>query len=465
MTDPWAFQADGVAHLRSHPRDFLGDEPGLGKSRQLLLASEGDTLVIAPAMVLDGGTWTDEAEKWADRPIWTAPYSGLNTRERTGKGTGSRPTLNVQPAFDRAWGTLILDECHYVKNKKTSWTFAVRKIAKKAERLYLATGTPIPNWPHELFVPLQLLYPEEASPGKRFGAYWRWAEEWFRVLPNQFRPFEKDILGLRRCGSACNNRPPWDPCDHYHEFVAANLGDRFIRRLRDDVLKDLPPLTQQTIKVPMTAKQTAEYRRMAKNYMIMVDEQERVAWSAGSRQVMLDLITTGLGLLSESPTSVESGKFKRLELDLSSRSRPTLVVAHYQSSVETAAQVARTTGATAAVIHGGTSKAERLKRVRAFQTGQLDVLCGSLETISEGLTLTAADMVIFVEKSFKPSRNEQALRRIHRIGQTRPCTALDYVSVTPKGGRTVDGNKRELLARKNDLQMRTMTAAMFAGML
>jgi SNF2 family DNA or RNA helicase len=89
--------------------------------------------------------------------------------------------------------------------------------------------------------------------------------------------------------------------------------------------------------------------------------------------------------------------------------------------------------------------------VTDFQAGKLDVLVGSLETISEGLTLTAADLVIYVEHSWKPSRNEQALRRIHRLGQTRPVTALDYV--TPG---TVDEGKRELLATKTDRQMRTL---------
>lgn len=92
--------------------------------------------------------------------------------------------------------------------------------------------------------------------------------------------------------------------------------------------------------------------------------------------------------------------------------------------------------------------------------GKLDVLVGSLETVSEGLTLTQADMAIFVEKSYKPSRNEQAMRRVHRIGQTRPVSVLDYV--TPK---SVDANKRALLAEKTDQQMRALTAAQFTALL
>jgi DNA repair protein RAD16 len=95
--------------------------------------------------------------------------------------------------------------------------------------------------------------------------------------------------------------------------------------------------------------------------------------------------------------------------------------------------------------------------VERFKAGKLDVLVGSLETIAEGLTLTAADMVIFLETSFKPSRNQQALRRIHRIGQERPCSALDYI--TPG---TVDEGKRELLKAKTDHQIRTLSVAQMA---
>jgi SNF2 family DNA or RNA helicase len=126
--------------------------------------------------------------------------------------------------------------------------------------------------------------------------------------------------------------------------------------------------------------------------------------------------------------------------------------------VEAARDVALGLGWSAEVIHGGTSRAERGRIIEQFKAGKLDVLCGSLETIAEGLTLTAADMVIFLETSFKPSRNQQAMRRIHRLGQEYPCTALDYI--TPD---TVDEGKRELLKAKTDQQIRVLTAAQMAA--
>lgn len=470
------YQVEGARFLRDRGRAFLGDEAGLGKSRQLLEAASGTTLIVAPAMVLDGGNWDDQVSEWApdDLEVYQRPYSGMNARMKTGrKGKNGQDIYGVSTALHPSVKdlgrieTLILDEAHYVKGRGTSWTGAAQAIARQADQVFLATGTPIPNWPHELFVPLQLLFPEEARRGGRFGSYWRWVGEWFWTAPSPFRAHETDILGMRRCASKCADRPPTDPCDHYREFVAANLGDRFLQRWRDEVLTDLPPLTQVKIECPMTPRQYTEYRSMRDEFVAeSANGTEVVAWSSGAKNVLLDRMTTGLGVLDGGlPSSAESGKLKRLEFDLSSRSRPTLVVAHYRATVEASAQVARSFGLRVETIHGGTSKTERLARVRAFQSGALDCLCGSLETIAEGLTLTAADMTIFVEKSYKPSRNEQAIRRIHRLGQQRPCTVLDYVAVTPRGGKTLDVTKRELLTKKTDVQMRVLTAAQFATLL
>ena len=453
------YQAGGVEFLRSRPRSFLGDEPGLGKSRQLIEASQGDTLVVAPAMVLDGGTWDEEIERWADDPsrFTTVSYSGTTLREKVGRG--HRPSKTLIPQVDRHWDTLILDEAHYVKNGRATRTEAVVKIARKSDRVMLASGTPIPNWPQELFTLLQILHPKEAKPGQRYGSRWRWIEQWFDTRPNHYNPRATDVVGLAGCTEICGERPATDPCEHYMAFAAENLDGVFLQRLRDEVLTDLPPLTEQTIEVRMTPEQGKIYRQIKTKFAAMVDDDPVVAWSSAAKHVMLDRATTGIGVMMDEPTAKHSGKLDRLRFDLEQRDRPTLVVAHYQASVEAAAAVARETGRRAVTVHGGISRSVRGKAVQDFKDGKVDVLVGSLETIAEGLTLTQADMVIFLEQSYKPSRNQQALRRIHRLGQTRPCVALNYVCVTERGNPTIDGGKRTLLQTKTDLQMRTLTAA------
>lgn len=445
---------------------------------QLLTASEGRTLVVAPAMIHDGQTWEKDIAKLGldSARFVMAPYTSLCDREtvpgalmyatdpETGhavpvldkdgshkrKRSTSKVVLRPRPEFSGPWDTVIADEAHYLKGRKTTWTRVLQTVAKRAERLYLATGTPISNFAPELFPLLQLLYPEKTRGGGELGSYWRWVETWFQVNTSFFDPHAREIGDLLHCSKACLERPAWDPCDHYREFFAANMGEKYMQRLRDDVLTDLPPLEVKQVETPMTKRQGIEYRKMKKECLAeSVDGDTLIAWSKSAAHIKLDQMATGLGIPTGS--GEESGKLERLRFDLENRSRPTLVTAHYRATVDACVAVAKDLGLRTAQIDGGTSKPERLRAVEAFQAGGLDVLVGSLETISEGLTLTAADMVIYVEHSWKPSRNQQALRRIHRIGQERPCTALDYV--TPG---TVDANKRELLATKADRQIRTL---------
>jgi len=456
------YQKTGLDFLRANPRAFLADEMGLGKSAQMILASEGKTLIVAPAMVLDGGTWRDEIEKWCPEraeDITCVPYTSLVQRE------GRKITRNARPEYRGPWDTVILDEAHYLKGRKTSWTIALRPILKRAGRVIYATGTPVPNWAQEIFEVAQGLWPERAKPGGELGSYWRWADRWFDTEPDIVYRAGKQLEvprvgGLLACDWTCEERDPLDPCDHFKDFFAANLGERFLQRLRDDVLTDLPPLTIETVYTPMTANQRRMYREVKKDFVAELgDGRLKVAWNSGAKNVLLDKIATGASILDPSEDAMKgSGKLQRLAYDLADRTRPTLVVAHFQTSVEAAARVAEGLGMSCGVIHGGTSRPDRRRIVETFKAGQLDVLCGSLETIAEGLQLTAADLVIFLETSFKPSRNQQAMRRIHRLGQERPCTALDYI--TPD---SIDEGKRELLKAKTDQQIRIMTAAQMAA--
>lgn len=462
-------QISGVEWAKSLSHGgLLGDEPGLGKSRVAIDTYDGlRTLIVAPSMVIAGGTWDEELEKWAKYPdrFEVVPYTRLNDRTASNSvnfGSKKYPKFRIRPEYDERYDALIIDEAHYVKGRGTSWTWAVEQLGKRADSVMMLTGTPMPNWAHELYMLLRIINPAEAKIGKTYGSYWRWVEQWFKIEISRHREHERMIGGLVACGTRldCQTRLPNDPCEHWLEFARENLGTDYLRRLRDDVLKDLPPLTEQEVLTPMDDSQKRMYRELKSDYLTNTPNgEEVVAWSNGSRNVLLDRITTS-GWFMDMDGEPRGGKLERLRFDLSNRSAPTLVLAHYQQTVDACAVVAASVGARVGTVRGGTTRESKARTIAAFKAGGLDVLVGSLETLAEGLTLTVADMAIFVEKSFKPSRNEQAKRRIHRMGQTRPVTVLDYV--TPA---SVDSNKRHLLALKTDQQMRVLTAADFARLL
>ncbi len=460
-------QAQAVEWIRTKRRGLLGDPPGLGKTRVAVEAFDGArVLVIAPSLVIAGGTWSDELEKWANHPegFTVAPYSMLNARKPTGKGNGTAPVRALREEFRGHWDAVVVDEAHYTKGRKTSWTWAVQQLAKNSDYMLEMTGTPVPNWAHEIFTILQAVFPERAKPGKDLGSYWRWVEDWFQILPNYQARSEhaKTIGGLKLCTPICATRPSWDPCEHYRQFMDFNLEDRFLRRRREDCL-DLPPVTNQIVHTPMDREQRRIYKELREDFMADIDGQEYVTWTTGSRSVALDRVTASQWLLQDPetrPAVPRGGKFEQLRFDLESRERPTVVFAHYRDTVEACAAVARDLGARVGFVHGGVPRALAGETVRKFKRGELDVLVGSLETMAEGLQLTVADMLIMFETSFKPSRNEQARMRVDRMGQTRPVTIREYV--TPD---SVDSRKRILLAEKTDQQARLMSARDFSQML
>lgn len=427
------FHKEGVWFLRTRPegRALLGDEPGLGKSRQLLLAAEGRTLVIAPAMVLDGGVWDDEIAKWRpDLDVTQVSYSSLNARVKTGaNASATRPILELRPEYRGHWDTVIADECHYLKGRKTTWTEAALKL--DVDRFFLATGTPIPNWAYELFIPLKILHPGEAEPGGKYGSYWRWVKEWFEMYATRFNPY--NIGGLREDRT-------WE------EFHRENLGDLFLQRLRDDVLTDLPPLTDVWMDCPMGPDQRRIYKELKKDFVAMTDAGMVIAWNSAAQTVKLAQAATGL--------MSRSRKMEVLVELVKDRTHPTLVVAHFKATCERAAQELQAEGRTVGMIHGDTGRAERKAVIAEFKAGRLDVLVASIGVISEGLTLTQADTVIFVEHSWSPHKNEQAKRRIHRIGQLRPVSCIHLV--TPN---TIDARMLKVLEQKTEEQIRALRPA------
>lgn len=427
------YQEAGINWLRDRPRSLLGDDAGLGKSRQMLLAAEGRTLVIAPAMVLTGGVWTDEHARWRpDLDLTQVSYSSLTARELTGKGKVTRPTDRLREEFLGHWDTIICDEAHNLKGRKTTWTVATTKL--RSDRLMLATGTPIPNWASELWSLLRLIYPND----KRFSSYWRWVKGWFEVGPTRWSPMD--------VGDPLDDSPEgWD------RFYAANLEGIFLRRLRDDVLPDLPPLTAQTLSCPMVPSQLRVYKQIRKDFIAWLDSGASVkAWNTADQSVKLAKIVSGLETLTAGKEH-GSGKLEMLKEQLSNQSGPTLIIGFFRPTIDALETLVAATGRRVAVLHGGTPPLFRTQIIRGFQAGDYDALVGSVEVVAEGLTLTRANTVHVIERSWRPSRNEQVIRRVHRIGQTRPVTVYYYI--TPK---TVDSRMTRLLGKKTDQQMKAL---------
>lgn len=460
-------QREGIDWIQTVRRGLLADEPGLGKTRQAIEAFDGGrNLVVAPKLVIEGGTWDDEIRKWSATPEnWTVvPYTQLNARKYTGKHvSATRPVNALRPEFRgkrNFWDAVIMDEVHYVKGRDSVYSKVAIQLARNCHDFLAMTGTPFPNWSHEIYNILRMIEPEEGKQGMggKYSSYWDWAENWFDCSPTKWSkgfPVAGEMLGCAASPKQlkeCLSRPASDPCEHYLEFARVNLDGKYLRRWREDCL-DLPPITDTDVLSPMDAKTKRVYAGLKNDFYARYEGQEVVAWTSGSQHVQMHKLTTSPWLLNP-VGEPRGGKLDLLRFDLQSRTRPTLVFAHYKDSVEACALVASSLGASVGIVHGGIPERQRVDAFTSFKSGNLDVLVGSLETLSEGHTLVAADMALFVEESFKPYRNEQAKNRVYRMGQERPVTIRRYLCP-----HSLDSRKRRLLMMKTDRQMRTLTAA------
>lgn len=412
------FQERGKQWLRGLDeiggRGILGDDPGLGKTVQSATAAQGRTLIIVPSNLIP--TWEEDFEKFehlidpgVDAQIIS--YQNLCARSSDSRGHLSKPTGWARPYLAKVkWDTVICDEAHYLKGRDTTWTNAVQRLRTK--RLFLLTGTPVPNWAHEIYMPLRLLKPT----GVDYNSYWRWAESWFRVTDGAHgREVGRLVKGIT-----------WE------DFVLGNrLDELMLRREYDEVESELPPLRLQWIKCALTAPQAVAYAELEKDYITWISGfGELPVWSAGGLHTKLMQTATGLETLTAN-TVKGSGKLNTLtDLLHERRHTATLVGCVFRETVEAVRRLCISMGLPVGVIQGGTSNRSDTSIRRGFDDGSVKVIVGTIDKLAHGYNLVAADTCIQLERSWRPHINTQFAKRLHRIGQTHSVTHIQLISDT-----------------------------------
>lgn len=453
----YPYQRAGVDYLAEHPHSILGDDMGLGKTVQALVACDehfrrngGDpgegVLIICPNSLK--GTWAREIEQWL-QPEGDPSYQiidGKNPAARRQQLEDHAPfvivnweKLRLMPELaQRKWYAVIADEAHRAKNRKAQQTQALWNL--RAPIQLALSGTPIMNSPDELWPVLKWLYP------KTYTSYWRFFYEYVDS-------YEVDYGG-RRSKVVTGVRNP--------DKLRFELKDKLVRRTKRDVL-DLPEKTRTVIPVELRPQQRKLYREAEKELFIEIEralgddpsEELRAAVESGDAQTLQYLIEDGaarvtrLRQIASSPALLggedESAKYDAVQEIVGDAPHKQFVIfCWFKGAANQIAERLTKQGRKAEAMTGDTPDELRTDLVRRFQAGLVTDLICTISTGGVGLTLTAADTCIFVERDWTPAVNEQAEDRLHRIGQRSAVTVLVLEATD-----TVDTGK---IAPKNRLK-------------
>lgn len=408
------FQRAGVRYALHSRRLFIADEQGLGKTVEALATLEEDdaypAVVICPASLKLN--WEREAQTWL-------PHRTLHVVNGTGKviPKAEITVLNYEIVHAHRERlhisrpkALILDESHYVKNPAAKRTRAVRKLAEglpeNALKLCL-TGTPVMNHPDELIAQLRILGRlEEFGSGARFK-----------------RRFQ---------GAGAEERIHW----HLRRTC-------FVRRLKKDVLPQLPEKRQ--VIVPVALENEKEYRLAEKDVIAWLQEQP-IELGELEAKVAATLRAERLAQLNTLRQLAGRGKLGSALAwidDFMQSEEPLVVFASHRELQERV--VARFPDALHVV--GADNVSERDAAVRAFQDpdGPNLIVC-STRVAGQGITLTRASNVAFLDLEWSPAMHDQAEDRLHRIGQRDAVTAWYLLAA-----ETIDEQMSEVLARKRGI--------------
>jgi hypothetical protein len=428
------FQRAGVKYLLSQRRAFLADEQGLGKTIEALAAIEADdaypAVVVCPASLKLN--WLREIERWLPHRSARAlsgtgagtsapeiPRDGESSRRKappSGVSSADITVVNydILAARERELGrlsprALVLDESHYCKNGAAKRTQAATRLAASVtvDGLVLAlTGTPVMNRPNELISQLRIIGRlGDFGSGAKFGERFKGADAHQRL--------------------------------HWHLRARC-----FVRRLKSEVLPQLPAKTRSV--VPIELDNEGEYR---------LAERDVIAWL---RSHPLDLaeLDAKVAAALRAERLVRLGALKKLAARgklhaalawihdfLSSGERLVVFASHREIQRAIVERFPH-----ALHVLGKDSHKARDASVRRFQEAggeQSQLIVCSLAVAGQGLTLTKASNVAFLELDWTPAKHDQAEDRCHRIGQEDAVNAWYLLAAG-----TIDETIATLLDRK-----------------
>jgi superfamily II DNA or RNA helicase len=389
----------------------LADDMGLGKTLQTicLLASiypaqKKPTLIVMPKSLLFN--WEKELEKFAPKLTYYTYYSAQRNMEDAVKKqliltTYSTLRIDIEKLKEIDFYYIILDESQNIKNMLAQTSKAVMLMQSK-HRLALS-GTPIENNLGELFSLFRFLNPSMFGSMDNFNQHYG--------LPIQKYNDKEVTAELRK---------------KIYPFI--------LRRLKKDVLKELPDKIEQVLYVEMSDGQKKLYEQRRMFYKEAIEQQVAIKGIQQAQFFVFQALNE-LRQIASTPEGFSNGKIASAKIELLmeqlmdalANNHKVLVFVNFLNALELIGEKLEEQGIDYISMSGSTKNRQQL--VERFQTdASCKVFLLTLKTGGTGLNLTAADMVFIFDPWWNKAAESQAIDRTHRMGQDK--TVLSYKMIT-----------------------------------
>jgi SWI/SNF-related matrix-associated actin-dependent regulator 1 of chromatin subfamily A len=375
-------QEQAKQFLLAQKRAILADQPRVGKTLPTTAAALENlpALIVCPAIAKT--VWEAAFNKLAP-DVSVRVISGRNDAMKTTSDKVVIVNYDLLQYFNNAgFQTLVLDECHRIKNPKAARTKAAMLLMKQIPQVYALSGTPMSNRPAEMW---PVLHGLGIYRGGWFDFVYRYAKAW---------------------------NPPWGGLDvsgasNIPELKAL-MKPYVLRRKKEDIFMNYqePQVSLITFDLAVDKREQefdADALMANPNALLAFEGLSEVMKEAGIRKAPLaaDFID-----------------------DLLHAGEPVVVFAHHKEVVNILEDELRTHKPVKVV--GDTPKAQRQKNIEAFQSGKTKCFIGNIASCSEGIDLSVADTIVFVEPTWQTSALEQASSRVENITKngTKPLIYL-----------------------------------------
>jgi SNF2 family DNA or RNA helicase len=412
-TQPYAHQAAGFQLAKVNPRIALWWEQGTGKTwvaanvlqHRIRSGEVRRALVIAPKTVLT--SWAVELRKHTDLPFVTVAGKHRDDLVRFAP-PGTVCLINYELLIPMAkvltgiaWDCVVLDESYYIKSVSAQRTKIAWAVCAKAGYRMLLCGSPVSQGPEDLFAQYKAL-----DDGETFGtSFYSFRAKFFR---NEGRFY-----------------PDWKVAPGAMDELKRRMFSRGHRVIKAECF-DLPPKVYQTLEVEMEPEQARIYRQMERDLVAEWEGGELTAQNAAVAMIRLNQITSGFAKGDDGKVlELKHRKMDALADILRDKSKA-VVWCLFRHDVSAIAE--KFAGMNPVVISGDVALADRASAIDRFQT---DPTCrlfvGQIRAGGIGITLTAAQDVVYYSQGYSLIDRAQSEDRTHRIGTVGTVTYVDLV--------------------------------------